>query len=235
MIGLIFSYAKSAAVFAVSVCACAAGITLVCLFTSDTFDLIMRLVGLAILLLALYAMSAAYAFSLLMKEIDRLGGDACDCQTLGARLQKIAHRILAGKLRGAVLLQYAYTQIYRGLYKEAMCTVSDAVIAGKEGIKGDAAVCFCQIFYALKDATYFANYYERADETLAKRADTKNARDRAQINARRAALAAMRLHLHGDAAGALARLRDFDTEGVPALQRKNLAALCDKIIEDSAG
>lgn len=232
MIGLIFSYVKSAVVLVCMTCVCAAGIVCVCLFTPTTFDLVVRIVGLCVLQIASYAAAAVFALRLLSAQIDD-GNERCAQEALGERLRKLARRTYFKSVRASILLKYAYTLIYRGAYEKAMENVSNAVIAGGDRIKGEAAVCFCEIFYMRNDARYFAHYFDRAVDALHARNKCKDAAVRAEAGAQLAALRAMRLHIEGDAAGALARLRDFDPDGVKKQHRQNLAALADRIARNA--
>lgn len=228
MIRLVFSYAKSAILFVSLLCVCALVTVCVCLFTADPLDLALRIGGAAVLLFASYALSVSLCRFLIRRETERTT-DAGALERADARLHTLARRALFPRVRSALLLQRAYVQLYRGLYKEAMLSASDAVIAGKKSAKGEAAVCFCFIFYCRNDPDYFNKYYETAKNALQAAAQTKDPRDRFVANARAAALAAMERHVRGDRVAALSRLRDFDCDGAPALQRKNLAALCEAI------
>lgn len=231
MIGLILSYRKSAAVFCTMTVLVVAAAVLLCLSAPDGVSLTLRLVGLCVLLIAVYAEGVAHSLKLLAAEIDRVGGAECACERLGARLRALSRRTFVGSVKGAILLQYAYTQIYRGDYGGAMLSVSNAVIAGKDRIKGDAAVCFCEIFYMQADAEYFGKYIQKATQTLRAYAQEKSATVRATAAVRLIALSAMQADLSGDKAEALRRIRDFVPDDAPLLQQKNLAALSEHIAE----
>lgn len=231
MIGVIFSYVKSALVLAVMTCACVAGIVCVCLFTAETYHLVIRIVGFALLFFASYLASMAYALKLLAAQIADLGGRQCDNEALGERLRRLSRRAVFGRVRGEILVQYAATQVYRGMYAQALETLSDAVIAGKDGVKGDAAVYFAYLFFLKGDADYFRHYYQTAvDNRKACVSAAKENCVRAAANAQLTALYAMRLHTDGDTASALARIRDFSPDDAPLQQQKNLAALCDYLV-----
>lgn len=223
MIRFVFSYGKSAAVFAVMFCLTAAGVTLTCLYTRATLDLVLRLVGLGIFLMVSAVASFAYACKLLAAQIERVGGDECDPAALGARLRTLARRTV-GVVRGGILLEYADTQIYRGQYNDAMLSVSDAIVAGKDGVKGEAAIRFCKIFYMLGDREYFVKYYDTALKALERRQSVKRIapRDGAVADLLAAALGAMRLSLEGKREEALGALPSSPAPALPAMQQKNL-------------
>ena len=225
MIRLIFSYVKSAVVFSVMLAVIAAGIVGVCIFTDGKTDLAVRLAGLALFAVAVYAVSCVQALKSISDEIRRASED-CDVERLNARLKKLAKRAAFGKVKASILLEYADTQIYSGKIKEAEITVSDAIIAGKDIAKGDAAVCFFKIFFLNSEREYFDIYYGKALEKLGTRMDAKSknkeASDTATVLA--AVLQAMKLCLNGDSESAVKKL-DCISAPVTNLQKKNIEAL----------
>ncbi len=230
MIGVIYSYVKSAVVFSVMLAVVIAGAIVAGMFTQATLDLVLRLVGLAALLLASYAATYAYTFKLVGAEINRTGGEECDVEKLKRRLRKLSQRAYFGSARGALLIEYADTQIYSGEYKDAMITVSDAIVAGKDGIKGEAAVCFCKIFFMRSDADYFMKYFDKAVESLDCQSQSKNSAVRAKAAASKIAVKAMKESLCGDNAAAVRVLDGADAFDAAPLQRRNLAALREYIL-----
>lgn len=229
MIGVIFSYVKCAVVFCIMLAAIAASAVLICLYTRTRSDMVLRLVGLGIVLIATYCASFAYTFKLMAEEIDRVGNRACNPEKLGARLYKLSRRALIKRVRSAILLEYARTQIYCGKYQDAMLSVSDSIVCGGDGAKGDAAVCFCQIFFMQNDKEYFAKYYDKATQTLQGRAELKDPDDRAAAIATLTAIECMQLHFAGDTQAAIRKLDAFTPTGVVPMQVKSLNALREHI------
>ena len=234
MIGIIYSDAKSAVVLSVMWAIAAAGTVAACLFTPGRLDLALRLVGLGGWAVASYAASCALALKSVAAEIEQSEQGTRSPEDLGVRLNKLTHRALFGPVRGMLYNAYADTLVYSGRYKEAMIAASDAILHGKNGAKGEAAVRFCKIFYMLNDAEYFTIYYDRAEQTLRKKTESRDAAFCAAAHAQTVALKAMQLDLADDRAEALRCLRDFTPADVPPLYRKNLNALSDKIMAAAA-
>lgn len=225
MIGIIFSYAKSAVVFAVMFAVSVTGIVLSCLFTAETLSMVLRIVIFSVLMISGYCAAATYALKLLATEIDKIGERECDYEKLGKRLYKLSRRTLFGGVRASILIEYAQTQLDRGLYKDAMASVSDAIIAGGDGVKGAAAVQFSRIFYFLGDFEFFAKYYDKAVETLRKHLEAKSEAERVAANVKLVMLEAMNKSAAGDNAAAIKRLDDFDSSAYSPRSIKNISAL----------
>ena len=230
MIRLIYSYVKSAVVFSVMLAVNAAGAVGVCVFTESKADLAIRLTGLALFAVAVYVVSCVQALKSISDEI-RLANDDCNVEKLNARLKKLIRRAAFGKVKASILLEYADTLIYLGKAKEAEAAVSDAIIAGKDSAKGDAAVCFCKIFFIANDREYFEKYYDKAIEKLNGRINAKSknreASDCAAVLA--AALQAMNLSFNGNVDSAVKKLDCISTLATN-LQKKNTEALKNYIL-----
>ncbi len=230
MIRVIYSYLKSALVFSVMLCAVIAGIVLVSLYTPDTFNLVVRIVGLVLLLVVTYTAVYAYTFKLIYTEIHTLGYTDCNCEKLAERMYKLSRRATFGSAKGALLIEYANALVYMGKYKNALIAASDAIVAAKDGIKGEAAICFCEIYFMESDAEYFNKYYAKATETLNKLLNSKSSADRAVASARLTAIQAMNYVLCGNRDSALNLLNGFNAPDTPILIKRNLEEL-RKIIQ----
>ena len=128
-------------------------------------------------------------------------------------------------MRGAILIEYAYALLCMGKYKDAEIAASDAIVAAGDGIKGDAAVIFCKIYFMIGDKKYFDVNYVKAADALGKCVLSKNPAVRNTANASKAAIEAMRLSLCGDYKKAISRLDDFNADAVAPLIQNNLAEL----------
>lgn len=225
MIRVIFSYVKSAVVFCVMLCVIAAGVTATVLFTDTTTNLIIRLVGFAVFLIAVYAVTIVYVLKLISNDITRLGENECKIGEVCELLNKLVKRASFKGYKALLLINYTDYLIYKGDYARATEAASDAVASGKKDIKGEAAIRFCKIFFMQNDPDYFSKYYNKAIDALNKTVNAKKQTSSVityanmQINV----LTAMQLYLQGKAEEAAAKVRS--ASGVTELQKNNLNKL----------
>lgn len=232
MIRVIFSYVKSAVVFCVMLCLIAAGVTATVLFTHTTANLVIRLVGFAVFLIAVYAVAVVFALKLVSNDITNLGENECKVEEVCELLSKLVRRASFKGYKALFLIHYADYLIYKGDYVGAMEAASNAVATNKKDIKEEAAIRFCKIFFYKNDSDYFNKYYDRAigrlNQTI--RAKKQTPQVIAFSNMQITVLQAMQLSLLGKSEEAAAKLKS--TSAFTELQKRNLQSLLEYIQND---
>ncbi|MDE7394629.1 MAG: hypothetical protein K2M95_00710, partial [Clostridiales bacterium] len=165
MIALVFSYKRSAALLLALIAAGAAGIVCVCLFVPAVLDLVLYIASICVCLIAGTLICYALASHLLRKQIYALLS-ADTPKALQDRMRRLTRRAVAGGVKGALSLEYAYALLYDGKWKEALTAASDAMVFAGDKAKPAAYVCLCGAYFGLGEKELFDTFYERVESHL---------------------------------------------------------------------